>query len=347
MPQTLLQLLQPMLEAVIEEIDATDMALVLPEAQATSPHLLVKVGRLTTPGWQALLQHDSLQVLRIPLAHTERFEEGSRSELGQPAWLCAYRAGHSQWSTEQRLVCRVLAHAITRMMASYGGAVNWLQLTASRRILAVNEEELCRLVLDIHDGPVQKLFAAINLLDHLQTVVASAGNPSVMEEAQRIAGLLTASMTEIRTFLGTFRPPEFAERDLLDVLEGLIIQHEEFTGATVHVEASTDLPPVSTPVKIALYRILQEALSNARRHAGVDEHFVHLWSHREHIHLEVIDYGQGFQPPPLDGPYATEAVQHIGLRGMRDRVHLVNGALWVASAPGKGTTVHVKVPIDG
>jgi signal transduction histidine kinase len=339
MPQTLVQLLQPMLEAVVEEIDVTDMAVVLPEAQATSPHLLVKVGRLTAPGWQALLQHESACLLRVPLAPP--------GTAGQPAWLCLYRPGASQWSAEQRLVGRVLAQAIARMMGSYGGAVDWRQLIASRRILAVNEEELCRLVLDIHDGPVQKLFAALNLLDHTQSVTARTAAPAVGQELQRVTHILEAAMREIRTFLGAFHPPEFAQRDLLDMVEGLVIQHEEFTSTSVQIEASPDLPPVAAPVKIALYRILQEALANVYRHAGVNECFVHLWAQRGRVHLEVIDHGRGFTPPPLDGPYATEAVQHIGLRGMRDRVHLVNGTLWVTSALGQGTTVHVEVPVDG
>lgn len=223
--------------------------------------------------------------------------------------------------------------------------MSMMQIPASQRILAVTEEELCRIVLDIHDGPVQKLFAAHSLLDHLQTSVQL--ETGVQREVQRAAGLLEAAMREIRVFLGAFRPPDFAERPLVEVLEDLIIQHEQLTGANVHLEAQSNLPAVSTPTKIALYRIVQEALANAARHAGVDEHFVHLWSRPGQLVLEIIDYGQGFEPPPLDGPYATEAMQHIGLRGMRDRLHLVGGTLRVESSPGRGTTIHVETPLDG
>ncbi len=72
-----------------------------------------------------------------------------------------------------------------------------------------------------------------------------------------------------------------------------------------------------------------------------------LWAHRRRIHLEIEDHGRGFVPPPLEGPQATEAAQHIGLRGMRDRVHLVGGALWLKSAPGQGTLIHVEAPSNG
>ncbi len=132
----------------------------------------------------------------------------------------------------------------------------------------MTEEELCRIVLDIHDGLVQKIFSTLSRITHLQYVVGQFADQSsdLLADFQydlgQVAGLLEASLIEIRTFLGVFRPPEFNQRPLLDVLEGLIIQHEELTGTTVYLEAGLDLPDMAPPVKIALYRILQEALSN-------------------------------------------------------------------------------------
>ena len=157
---------------------------------------------------------------------------------------------------------------------------------------------------------------------------------------------MESALSEIRNFLGTFRPPEFAERELLKLLEGLALQHEQFTGAVVHIETSSEIPELSLPVKIAFYRIMQEALTNAYQHAKVDEHFVKVWQHRNDVHLEVVDKGEGFTPPPLNGPQATEELKHIGLRGMRERVHLVGGLMRVESAPSEGTTIHVQLPIN-
>jgi len=89
---------------------------------------------------------------------------------------------------------------------------------------------------------------------------------------------------------------------------------------------------------------LQEALSNGYRHAGVDQHWVRLWSEDDQICLEVVDRGSGFEPPPLEGPLATEHAEHIGLRGMRDRVKLLGGEFQLTSQRGKGTRIMVKVP---
>ena len=217
---------------------------------------------------------------------------------------------------------------------------------AARRILPVTEEELQRIILNIHDGPVQKLFAALSQINMMQRRVSEgqAQADDWQTCLTRVSGLIESSLTEIKTSLGAFRPPEFARRDLISVLEGYIIQHEEFTGCRVDFESSGEMPTVSLPVKIALYRILQEALSNVYRHAGVDQAQVILTNKEHHVRLDVIDNGHGFAPPPLTGPEGTERSEHIGLRGMRERVSLVGGSFSVESAVGKGTHIWVEVP---
>jgi signal transduction histidine kinase len=115
----------------------------------------------------------------------------------------------------------------------------------------------------------------------------------------------------------------------------------------VDLYVAGELPPVALPVKIALYRVLQEALSNGYRHAGVDRQDVYLAGQDGWVEMEIVDDGIGFTPPQLEGPGATEREEHIGLRGMRDRIHLVGGQFRVISQPGQGTRVIVKVPSDG
>src|SRR5262249_28153814 len=114
---------------------------------------------------------------------------------------------------------------------------------ASRRILAVTEEELSRIVLDIHDGPVQYLFASLSLLAQMQRQMntADAAGDELKPTLDRAAALVEQSLHEIKSFLGTFRPPEFHRRSLAAIVEGVVIQHEEWTGHTVHLEI---VPPI-------------------------------------------------------------------------------------------------------
>lgn len=216
------------------------------------------------------------------------------------------------------------------------------------RILSVTEEELSRIILDIHDGPVQYLFAALSLLTRMQHQLddQQIDRLALQSNLNQVSLMVETSLREIKSFLGTFRPPEFHTRSLLPIIQGLVIQHEEWSGSTVELTVEALPDEISLPVKIALYRILQEALSNAYRHAGVDHHWVRLWTENDLICLQVIDKGKGFKPPPLDGPMATEREEHIGLRGMRDRVALLGGSFSLFSAPGKGTRIEVKVPVN-
>ena len=210
----------------------------------------------------------------------------------------------------------------------------------------MTEEELSRIILDIHDGPVQYLFAALSLLARVEHQIEqkNAESGQILSTVKQVTTMIETSLREIKSFLGTFRPPEFQRRSLFSIIRGLVIQHEEFTGTTVELSVESLPDGVALPVKIALYRILQEALSNAFRHAGVEKQWVRLWEEDGLICLQVEDRGKGFDPPPLEGPQATEREEHIGLRGMRDRVALLGGSFKLLSRPGEGTCILVKVP---
>jgi signal transduction histidine kinase len=211
------------------------------------------------------------------------------------------------------------------------------------RILQIAEREIGRIILDIHDGPVQNIFAALSQLYMLQKGLTQQREGVATDDLDRVRrsiGLLESSLNEIRTFMGTFRPPEFERRDLIAVLEGLVIQHEELTGNTVELEVQNMIPPVALPVKISLYRILQEALSNASRHGQADSHQVLLRSEGADLIMEVRDRGLGFDI----GTLGCQVGHHFGVEGMRERVNLLGGSLVIESAPGQGTCVRVVVP---
>lgn len=216
---------------------------------------------------------------------------------------------------------------------------------ASHRLLTLTEEQLSRIILDIHDGPVQYLFTALSLITQLQQEIDHESEGSALvPRLARIATLLESSLYEIKSCIGTFRPPEFQRRTLESVLQGLVIQHEEWTGSTVKLSVESLPDDVSLVVKIALYRILQEALSNAYKHAGVETHQVRLWGDGATVCMVVIDNGAGFTPPVLDETTPAGMAEHLGIRGMRDRVALLGGEFELQSQPGQGTRIKVRVP---
>lgn len=217
------------------------------------------------------------------------------------------------------------------------------------QILALGEESLTRIVLDIHDGPVQYLYAALSLHAQLMSAMADAP-PEQQQLAARMGSLIESAMGEIRTAIGTMRLPEFHHRSLAAVVEGLAMQHENHTGSQVILRLENLPAEVPLPVKIGVYRILQEALSNSYRHAGADRHQVHLRGGEGGLHLAVSDQGKGFIPPdwaetPGDAPGDARDSAHIGLRGMRNRVRLLGGSFDLQSQPGQGTHITVWIPI--
>lgn len=211
---------------------------------------------------------------------------------------------------------------------------------------SVTGEDLHRLVLDIHDGPVQKLFAASSHLSLLQALLDDMA-PSVRASFEpplvRAITLVENALQDIRITLSGLRMVEFQELSLFAVLHELALEHEALTGNHVAITTDGDIPPVSLAVKIALFRVMQESLSNAYRHAGVTMHSVWLSCRGGWIELEVADQGCGFEPP-LEFVGRVPRETHIGLRGMQERIHLVGGQLRVLSQLGQGTRVIVQVP---
>lgn len=210
----------------------------------------------------------------------------------------------------------------------------------------ISEAALYSFILDLHDGLVQNLFAAFSQAHSLRQFVVDEGPDGkvLAQGLQRISDLIESSLQEIRSFVGAFGPGEFEKQDLRAMVEGLAMQREDLTGIRVTVEAAEELPPVSLPVKIALYRILQEAFSNAYRHAHAQRQHIRLFRSGDSLQLEVSDDGQGFDPQAVLQT-APGTGGHLGLRGMRDRVHMLGGTFHVESGLSRGTVIRVRIPV--
>jgi signal transduction histidine kinase len=219
---------------------------------------------------------------------------------------------------------------------------------APESLLQISDGELQRVLLDIHDGPVQYMFAALSQLDLLRRALAPcaacADGIPALERAERIRQLLESGLSEIRSFIGAFRTPDFEARDLAALLEGLALEHEAMSDTALTLDLAPDLPEVRLAQKIVLYRVLQEALSNAYRHGHAAAVRVRLESSRSEegepwLALTVADNGSGFDPATLQGPH------HFGVAGMRERAEMVGGRFSLEGAPGQGVTVRVEVPV--
>ena len=235
---------------------------------------------------------------------------------------------------------------------------------AAARTTTLTELERRRIGSDLHDGPTQTLaFAMLRLespgarprtgrsataggTDSPVSPVAptesdAAGSRTTDPEAQLAAvrSALEDAMQDIRTIASGLRTPELDGTAPGDIVRRAVTEAERRSGSTIAL-ALGDLPakaPLAT--KIALYRILSEALSNAVRHGAGADLTVAAAQSAGLLVVEIGDAGPGFDATVDPGP------GHLGLAGMRERAELLGGRLEVETAPGAGTRVRASLPI--
>jgi signal transduction histidine kinase len=206
---------------------------------------------------------------------------------------------------------------------------------------AVSEPAVRQLLLDLHDGPMQLIYAALLQLDLLQAALDDEGEP--VHRAARLQALLERASVELRTIIDRQRAPTESP-DLLSMLREVGAQHQFATQTNVRILAREHLPDPGPEAKHVFYRVLQESLSNAFRHGRAEQVAVNLGVSEEDgskkLWMSVQDDGIGFDPKDL--PTDRES----GLVGMSERIRSAGGDLEVTSAPGSGTTVHAALEVE-
>jgi len=220
---------------------------------------------------------------------------------------------------------------------------------AAARTTALNERVLRRISADLHDGPVQELGLALLRLDHAlaRETTGEKGSsvaeaPLLVEDLDVIQSAIQRALTEMRALSAGLGVPHLNNLTLPETLVRAVRVHERRTETTVTLDLDGTPERASLPVKITLYRLVQEALNNAYRHGGGLAQTVSLCYSDGRLYVEVSDAGPGF----VDGG-AAEWDKHLGLIGMRERVESLGGNFRVASAPGRGTKIIADLRVDG
>lgn len=196
--------------------------------------------------------------------------------------------------------------------------------------------ERTRLARELHDAVAQKLFS-LRLTARTASALAGRDPARSVRELAQVERLAAEALAELRTVIFELRPADLADglvASLRKHVEVLDRAHE----ATVRIAADETVVLPEEHEAVA-YRISQEALYNALRHAGARTVEVRLAAEDERAVLEVADDGSGFDVSD------TEPQGGLGLASMRDRADSIGGELTIDAAPGKGTTVRLEVPL--
>jgi signal transduction histidine kinase len=245
---------------------------------------------------------------------------------------------------------QALTHQVDELsgLLEQNAELNERVLSAAERSTTLNERSMRRVSADLHDGPGQMLSLALLRLDGLQKR-ADQGEPPTPAELAEVDEVLREAMTDMRSVAAGLRVPELGPMTIEAVATRAVHDHGRRSGAEVSLQARSLPAEAPLPVKIALFRALQESLSNATRHSGQGGMSVDLSgtpATRDRnlglagLLLVVRDAGAGFDPGTLGES------EGLGLAGIREQAEILGGSFAIRSAPGAGTEVRVWWPLQ-
>ena len=200
--------------------------------------------------------------------------------------------------------------------------------------MRAQEEERRRLARDLHDEVNQALTAILLRLEAL----AQDSPPAHAQEVTELKRLVNQAMDELLNLARQLRPSALDDHGLVPAIDAQLKRFAARTGVEVRMNAEGDAEELEEDVQTAVYRVAQEALTNAERHAGATCVEVELEVEDDRTELRVRDDGGGFDPGRAARTDSGErSASGLGLRGMAERARLVGGELDVRSAPGGGT----------
>jgi signal transduction histidine kinase len=233
---------------------------------------------------------------------------------------------------------RLLAVAVD-VTARHKSARTLAQL--SGRLLALQDEERRRIARELHDTTGQNLSA---LSIGLSMVQASNGlDPRTREAIKESLALADACVREIRTMSYLLHPPLLDELGLASALRAYSDGYSERTGIQLELDFPPQMPRLPEAIEIALFRIVQEGLTNIHRHSGSQTAILRLKHEPAQVQLELADRGRGLSPGTLDWDMTSASRIGVGIAGMRERARQLGGRLTIASSE-TGTTLRVVLP---
>ena len=205
---------------------------------------------------------------------------------------------------------------------------------AVRRVVEAQELERARLARELHDETGQAL---TSILLGLKALEDHVGSDEGHTAAAGLRDLVVSTLQDVRRLAVELRPSALDDFGLVPALERLVETFASTSGIGVDLDARLGEGRLPTEVETALYRLVQEALTNVVKHASAGQVTVRLTRDSAGVTASVADDGSGFDLAAADG--------RLGLTGMRERVGLIGGRLTVDSAEGRGATVIAEVPL--
>ncbi|MBP1971179.1 two-component system sensor histidine kinase DegS [Virgibacillus natechei] len=205
------------------------------------------------------------------------------------------------------------------------------------KIIEAQEEERKKISREIHDGPAQML---ANILLRSELVDRSFRENNIdkaLNEMKSVRKMIRTSLYEVRRIIYDLRPMALDDLGLIPTLKKYVSTIEDYNGSTIEFSSIGEDKRLNQKYEIAFFRLVQEAVQNAVKHADASLIRVNLEICTDYLTVIIKDDGKGFDP-------SIKKDKSFGLIGMRERVEMLEGNLNIDSVKGKGTKVLIKVP---
>lgn len=216
---------------------------------------------------------------------------------------------------------------------------------ASASVALLNESYLRRVGSELHDGPAQDLGLSLLKLDAVAGRIESAQQEPIeegmLDQLIEVQASLESALKEMRAIAAGLSLPQLTDLSLPETVIRVVRAHERRTGTQVTLDLGSVPEQIMLPLKITVYRLIQEALNNAFRHANGADQRVRVDRAESQLVIEISDRGSGFHPEP-----AGEWHGHLGISGMRERVESLGGQFRIESEIGQGTRILAHLPLQ-
>lgn len=212
------------------------------------------------------------------------------------------------------------------------------------KIILAQEEERKRISREIHDGPAQLLAHLVLRTEIVERMIAKQEFKMVQDEIVDLKKQVRSSLEEMRKVIFNLRPMALDDLGLIPTLRKYVQDYEEKTKIRALFETRGKEHRLSSAMEAAIYRLIQEALTNAAKHAYPTYVLVEITYQAQLVKIVVQDNGLGFNPELFQQKSKDHG--HFGLIGMRERVELLEGRMEIESAENQGTKIVIHIPTN-
>ena len=208
-------------------------------------------------------------------------------------------------------------------------------------IIETQEAERRKIARELHDGPAQSLASMLIRLDLVMRMIPEEAD-EIRHEIQNLKAIGSESITDVRSIMYDLKPLLIHDQGLHITLKDFFNEYEAKYNIYIDYVTFGQQRQYDLALEVGLLRIVQEAITNVRKHAGVNKALVKVEDTGSMLTLVIKDEGKGFDPERID-----QQREKYGIVGMQERVQIFGGEFEVFSRPGEGTQIIIKVPLEG